>query len=263
MRIPIRRGRNFTPQEVESGAPVVLIDETLARRFWPHEDALGKHILYDSATGHEVIGIVSSLKTFVGETSPRGRIFTPLNRAALPVVSLALRSPNADGTGLVAAVTHEVHALDNDLPVSDVATMEQLLAREVSPRRFNTILLGLFAAVALALAAVGIYGVMAYSVTQRTHEIGIRLALGAEPRDVLRLILRHGIWLTLTGVVIGLAAAFALTRVMSSLLYEVSATDPATFAVIPLLLAGVALLATYLPARRAMKVDPIVALRHE
>jgi putative ABC transport system permease protein len=160
-------------------------------------------------------------------------------------------------------VRNEVAAIDRDQPVSNILTMDQRIADSVAPRRFNMFLLGLFAALALLLAAIGIYGIMAFSVAQRTHEIGVRMALGAGSGDVLKLVLRNGFKLALIGIVVGLAAAWAATRLMSTLLYGVSATDPATFLIDALLLAGVALLGCYLPARRATKVDPLVALRYE
>ena len=263
MKIPLIRGRVFTPHEIESGAAAVVIDETMQQRFWPGEDALGKYILYDSPTPHEVIGVVKSVKRYGGETPPRGRIYTPLSRMTLWRASLAIRLTSSDTAGVVAAVTREIHAADKDLPVSEVETMRSLLAQEISPQRFNTMLLSLFAASALILAAVGLYGVMSYSVAQRTQEIGIRMALGAQRRDVLSLVVRQGMMLTLAGVAVGLLAAFALTRLMSSLLYGVSAADPLTYAATSLLLTGVALGACFVPARRATRVDPMVALRYE
>jgi putative ABC transport system permease protein len=175
---------------------------------------------------------------------------------------LAVRT-TVEPLGLAAAVRNEVTALDKDQPVADIQTMEQRLAASLAEPRFNMLLLGIFAAVALALAAVGLYGVMAYGVTQRTHEIGIRMALGAQRSNVLKLVVRQGMVMALIGVVLGLAASFALTRVMTSLLFGVSATDPLVFTVIALLLAAVAFIASYIPARRAIKVDPMIALRYE
>ena len=263
MGIPLKQGRTFSVQEGLQGAAVVLVDEQLARRFWPNGDALGKHIKYDSPTPHEIIGVVGDVRNYGSETPGRIKMYTPFGRWPLPSSTLAVRSTGVDPLNLAAAIKSEVQAINSDVPVSEIATLESLLARRIAPRRFNTWMLGLFAAIALLLAAVGIYGVMSYAVTQRTHEIGIRMALGAETRHVLKLVLGHGMMLVLMGVTIGLAGAFALTRLMSSLLFGVSATDPVTFVAIMTLLAGVALLACYIPARRAAKVDPMVALRYE
>jgi putative ABC transport system permease protein len=175
---------------------------------------------------------------------------------------LAVRTAR-EPSSLVGAIRHEVQELDPEQPIADVATMEQLLATSLSQSRFSTLLLGVFAGVALLLAAVGLYGVIAYSVEQRTHEIGIRIALGAQSGDVVKLVVRQGLKLTIAGVAIGLGASLLVTRVMTSLLYGVTATDPLTFAIIPVLLTGAALGASFIPARRATKVDPMVALRYE
>ncbi|MBA2645733.1 MAG: ABC transporter permease [Pyrinomonadaceae bacterium] len=263
MKVPLAEGRAFTPQEARDGLPVVVVDERLARQFWPNGDALGKHILYDSATPHEIVGIARNMKTYGTVADARIKIYTPLGRADLKRATLAIRTTNTHSQGIITAATREINALDKDLPVTDVETMERILAREVSPQRFNTLLLTVFASVALMLAAVGIYGVMSYMVAQRTHEIGIRMALGAQRSDVLRLVMGQGLRMTVAGVAAGLLACFALTRVMANLLFGVSATDPATFIIISLLLAGVALIACYVPARRATKVDPMIALRYE
>jgi putative ABC transport system permease protein len=263
MRVPVLRGRTFTPEEVQAGRPVVLVDENLARRFWPNGDALGKHIKYDSATPHEIIGVTGNVQEFGSEVPGRIRIYTPLCRSNLRVARLSLRAQGADASALAAAVAREVGALDKDLPLREVATLEEVFGRAAAPRKFNVVLLGLFAALALMLAAVGIYGLMSYTVAQRTQEIGVRMALGAQSRDVLRLVLGDGLRLALAGVAAGLLSAYALTRVLVSLLYGVRPTDPLTYAGGALLLTTVALIACYVPARRATKVDPLVALRHE
>jgi putative ABC transport system permease protein len=263
MKIPILRGRTFTWDEDEQGKPVVLVDENLARRFWPNEEALGKHIKYDSATAHEIIGIVPAVKTYGSEAAPLIRIYTPLGRFPQRNATLSIRANNVDAKTLTAAVMRTVHEIDKDLPITDVATFDDILARESSTRRFNTGLFSVFAVLALALAVTGVYGVLSYSVSQRTHEVGIRMALGAGRRDVLRLFMQQGMKLVLLGLLIGLGGAFALTRLLSSLLFGVTATDKVTFVVVALGLTIVGVCACYLPARRATKVDPLVALRYE
>ena len=263
MKIPILRGRTFTQDEDEQGKPVVLVDENLARRFWPNQDAVGKHIAYDSPTWHEIIGIVPEVRTYGSEVKPLIRIYTPLGRSPQRTVNLALRTSTSDPEALTAAITRAIHEVDKELPVSEVATLENLLARESSTRRFNAVLFSVFAMLALVLAATGVYGVLSYSVSQRTHEVGIRMALGAGRGDVLRLFMAHGMRLVLLGLLIGLGGAFALTRLLSSLLFGVSARDVATFVLVGVGLTLVGVLACYLPARRATKVDPLVALRYE
>lgn len=263
MRTPILKGRTFTRDEDEQGKPVLLIDENLARRFWPNQEAVGKHIKYDSPIWHEVIGIVKEVKNNGSEAKPLIKIYTPMGRAAPQIVTLSVRSTTTDPENLVAAITREIHSIDKDLPVNEISTLEQMIAREISPHRFNTGLLSIFAALALVLATTGVYGVTAYTVAQRTREVGIRMALGARKTDVLKLFMREGMMLVLSGVVIGLAGALALTRLIVNLLFGVSATDATTFATVAIGLVLVALLACYLPARRAMKVDPLVALRYE
>jgi len=263
MKIPILRGRTFTRDEDEQGKPVVLVDENLARRFWPNEEAVGKHIKYDSPTSHEIIGIVPSVKTYGSEATPLIRIYTPMGRFPQRNAALSVRANNVDAKTLTAAVMRTVHDVDKDLPIVEVATLDDILARESSTRRFNTMLFSVFAALALALAVTGVYGVLSYSVSQRTHEVGIRMALGAGHRDVLRLFMQQGMRLVLLGLFIGLGGAFALTRLMSSLLFGVSATDKVTFVVVALGLTIVGVFACYLPARRATKVDPLMALRYE
>ena len=263
MKIPILRGRTFTRDEDEQGNPVVLVDENLARRFWPNGDALGKRIAYDSPTWHEIIGVVPEVRTFGSDAKPLIRIYTPLGRFPQRGVTLSIRASNVDPTALTAAVTRTVYEVDRDLPIAEVATLDDILAREASTRRFNALLFSVFAALALVLAVTGVYGVLSYSVSQRTHEVGIRMALGAGRRDVLRLFIGQGMRLVLLGLVIGLGGAFALTRLMSSLLFGVSTTDIATFVVVGAGLTLVGIFACYLPARRATRVDPLIALRYE
>jgi putative ABC transport system permease protein len=263
LRIPILKGRTFTRDEDAQGKPVVLVDENLARRFWPNEEAVGKHIKYDSRAWHEIIGVVKEVKLYGSEAKPLIKIYTPLGRAAPQISTLSVLSTSSNSQNLSAAITRQIHALDKDVPVTEFAAFDEILAREASPKRFNAGLLSLFAAIALTLAAIGVYGVTAYTVAQRTHEVGIRMAIGAQKSDVLRLFLGEGLKLVLLGLAIGLASAFALTRLIQSLLFGVSATDGATFALVAVGLLAVALLACYIPARRATKVDPLVALRYE
>ncbi len=263
MKIPILRGRTFTRDEDEQGKPVVLVDENLARRFWPNEEALGKHIGYDSPTWHEIIGIVPAVRAFGSEIQPLIRIYTPMGRMPQRNAVLSIRSTTSDAKGLTAGIANAVRQIDKDLPIVEVATFEDILARESSTRRFNAMLFSIFAALALVLAVTGVYGVLAYSVSQRTHEVGIRMALGAGRRDVLRLFMGQGMRLVSCGVVIGLGGAFVLTRLMSSLLFGVSTTDATTFVLVAVGLAIVGAFACYLPARRATRVDPLITLRYE
>lgn len=264
MRVPILEGRTFTREEDEQGKTVILVDETLAQRFWPNQSAVGKRIKYDSPRWHEIIGVVKQVGLYGSEAKPLIKVYTPFGPdAAQRNSTLSIRSSTNDPEALTAAVTRAIHEVDRDLPVTEVMTLENILARESSTRRFNTMLFSVFAALALVLAATGVYGVLSYSVSQRTHEVGIRMALGAGRRDVLRLFLGQGMRLVLLGVVLGLSGAFVLTRLMSSLLFGVSTTDTVTFVVVAGVLVLVGVFACYLPARRATRVDPLVALRYE
>jgi putative ABC transport system permease protein len=263
MQVPILHGRTFTEDEDRQGKPVVLVDESLARRFWPNESAVGKHIKYDSATPHEIIGVVKQVGFYGLEEKPLIKIYTPMGRFPQRTMTLSIRSATTDAQALTSSIRHALQATEKDVPVTEVATLNEILAREAAPRRFNAALFSVFAALALLLAGTGVYGVIAYSVARRTHEVGIRMALGAQRHDVLGLFISDGMRLVLLGLVLGLGGAFALTRVMSSLLFGVKATDLTTFAVVAISLLGVGLLACYLPARRATKVDPLVALRYE
>jgi len=263
MGITIKQGRSFTRQEAERGAKVLLIDEQLAHQFWPQGDAVGKHIKYDSPDPHEIIGVVGDVRNYGSEALGRIKMYTPFERWPLPRSTLAVRTTGVVVPGLISAIKGEIRAVNPNVPVDEIATLEERLAASIAPRRFMTWLLGLFAVVALLMASIGIYGVMSYSVTERTHEIGVRRALGAQDRNVLALIVRRGMILTLIGAAIGLAASIALSRVLSNLLFGVSAIDPFTLTVVAVLLIAVALVACFQPARRATKVDPMVALRHE
>ncbi|HSB12384.1 MAG TPA: ABC transporter permease [Blastocatellia bacterium] len=263
MGIPIREGRSFTPQEVERGDNVVIVDEQLARRFWPAGDAIGKHIKYDPTGPQEIVGIAGDVRNYGSEGLGRIKIYTPFGHSPLPRSTLAVRCSGTDPLSLVASVKSEVQAINPNVPISDVSTLEAQLASYIVPRRFNTRLLGLFAAVALVLAAVGIYGVMSYAVTQRTRELGIRLALGAQTRDVMTLTLSQSMRLVVAGLGLGLLASLVLTRSLKSMLYGVSATDPLTLALVSVFLTAVAMLACWLPAKRAARVDPMIALRYE
>ncbi len=263
MRIPIKQGRDFTPQEIAQAAPVMLVDEQLARQFWPQGDAVGNHIKYDSTGPIEIIGVAGDVRNYGSESAGRIKIYTSFGRSPLPRSTLAVRGAGVDPLKLAATIKSEVQAINPNVPVSEINTLESQLARQVAPRRFITWLLGLFAAVAMLLAAVGIYGVMSYAVTQRTRELGIRIALGAQKHDVLRLMIGQSMQLVLAGLALGLFASLALTRWLKSLLFGVSASDPLTFVITALLLTAVAMFACYVPARRATKVEPMIALRHE
>jgi putative ABC transport system permease protein len=257
--IPFLRGRNFTEQEVRQGAEVVIITDLLARQVFPNEEPLGKRLIMASGYKFEIIGIVGDIRHRALELPPLAAMYMPAYPGS---TNLVIRS-KGDPASLAAAVRKEVLQIDPNQPVANVRTMEQWLERAVAGPRYRTTLLGLFALVALALASTGIYGVMSYSVSQRTHEIGVRMALGARRLDVMRLVVRQGMTLVIVGVALGLGGAFALTRLMASLLFGVTAKDPFTFVAVSTLLTLVAFVACYLPARRATKVDPLVALRYE
>ncbi|HKP11016.1 MAG TPA: ABC transporter permease [Blastocatellia bacterium] len=260
--IPLLRGRPFTEQESQQSANVVIVSERLAEQYFPDEEAVGKHLRLDfmSKAPYEIIGVVGDVRHRALAFDVYPAMYLPT--LSLPRTNLVVRAAG-DPASLAIAVRKEVTAIDPQQPVAAVKTMGQWVSESVAQPRFRTLLLGIFAAVALLLSVIGIYGVMSYVVAQRTREVGIRMALGARPRDVLKLVVGQGMRLALAGVAIGVVAAYALTRLLETLLYEVSATDPATFAAIALLLTGVALLACYMPARRAAKVDPTVALRYE
>jgi putative ABC transport system permease protein len=284
MNIPLKRGRYFTDRDDRSSVAgqdlskldeveqemaslnAIIIDEEFARRYWPNEDAIGKRIGMGSEKHPlllTVVGVVGRVK-MEGLSQDSNRVqgyfpFAQLPGSGMTVVLKASGDPNQ----LIAAARQQVKAVDPDQPIYSVRTMNEIRAESVAPERLNLTLLSIFAGIALVLAIVGIYGVMSYSVTQRTHEIGIRMAIGAQPRDVFRMVIGQGMMLALIGVGLGLIGAFVLTRLMATMLFGVEPTDPATFAAITVLLTGVALVACYVPGRRATKVDPVVSLRYE
>ena len=265
MGILIQAGRPFAETDSTDAPRVMVINENMARRFWPDEDPIGKRVTMKDwgppLTG-EIVGIASDVKANGLDSETRPMIYWPYPQFPTIFNSIVVRT-EGDPLSLVGAIKSQIWSVDPAQPIASVETMEKVLADSVAPRRFNMLLIGIFAALALALAAIGIYGVISYTVSQRTHEIGIRMAMGARGSDVLKLVVGQGMTLALAGVVVGLAAAFGLTRLMSSLLFGVSPTDAVTFALIATLLAGVALVACIVPARRATKVDPMVALRYE
>jgi putative ABC transport system permease protein len=273
LRIPILRGRDFDSNDVASRPPTILISASLARQFWPNEDPIGKHITLTFLPGiaREIVGVVGDVKLDgLDQTRPAAALYLPLDQLGTPgkadwqsfPMSVVVRS-NGNPASLASAVTNVIHEIDRDVPVRDVLTMDELVTTSLSQPRFNLLLMGAFAVLAVLLAAIGIYSVLSYSVRRRVQEIGIRLALGARLSDVLRMIVMEGMKPTLLGVTLGIVGALALARVMSTLVYGVKPTDPITFLAVAVLLALVALFATIVPAYRAAKVDPMVALRYE
>jgi putative ABC transport system permease protein len=264
MSIPLMRGRLFTERDTAETEQVVIINETLQRRFFPNADPLGKRIAFSGANGpwHTIVGVVGDAR-HVGLDSEAGlELYRPFAQTPTRSVTLVVKS-SLDPGSVVASIRGEISKLDAEQPIHNVWPMTEIVARDIAPERFNLTLLAVFAVVALLLAAVGIYGVMSYAVTERTREIGVRIALGAQARDVLKLVAGQALWLALAGVASGVGGALALTRLMKKLLFEVEASDPLTFIAVSFLLTVVALLAALVPARRATKVDPMVALRYE
>jgi predicted permease len=266
MEIPLLHGRFFNDQDIAANPRVIIVDEFMARELWPNQDAIGKRIRFGGLESKTpwatVVGVVGRVKQYSLDADSRIALYIPHTQNPSRALTVVVRG-NSEPAALTASVKKEIRELDPDLPVYQARTMADRVDESLARRRFTMSLLGVFAGVALVLAAVGIYGVMAYLVSQGTREIGIRMALGATQRGILTLVVRQGMTLALTGVLTGLAGAFALTRFLRSLLFGVDATDPITFAGIAVLLAAIALLASYIPARRAARIDPMVSLRCE
>ena len=269
MQIPIRAGRDFLPTEREGQPLVAVVNEAFVREHLPGQNPIGSRIDWirtpDPHQWMTIVGVAADVKHSGLNQPVDPAVYSPFSQndeAWRRWMTLVIKT-HAPIAGLVEDVKKQVWNMDSQIPVSDIQSMDDLLAVSVAQERFNVLLLGIFAALAVALAGVGIYGMMAYRVNQRTHEIGVYIALGAQHRDVLRLVMKDGAKLALLGIALGLAGAIALTRVMVSLLFEVKPTDPATLIGVALLLAAVALLACYLPARRALSIHPMTALRCE
>jgi len=269
MGIPIVKGRDFNGRDQHKTTPVIIVTESFARKFFPGEDPLGRRIqpglnTFDNehSTMREIIGVVGDIRNRSLNMEPTPAYYVPQTQTPFDQMTVVVKTTN-DPRSVVAAVTKAVGALDRDLPVFGVKTMDQYLAASVAAPRFNTTLLSIFAAVALVLTIVGLYGVMSYAVAQRTNEIGIRMALGAQTRDVMRLVVKQGVKLVALGLALGLVGSFALMKLLTALLFGVTKHDPLTFAAVSVLLSAVALLACYIPARRATRIDPLIALRYE
>jgi putative ABC transport system permease protein len=265
MHVPLLQGRMFTNADIADKPGVILISDAMAKRIWPGENPLGKRLrlTFFPEKIQEVVGVVGNVKQDgLDIAEPAATLYLPMAQAPRQFMTVVMRTAAQPGA-LAPAVANAVHEIDREQPFLEVITMDMVLADSVSHQRFNMLLLGAFAALALLLAAIGLYSVLAYSVRRRVREIGVRMALGAQRMDVIRMILGQGVRLALIGVAIGVVAAFVLTRLMASQLFEVSVTDPLTFAGVALMLIVVAIAACYIPARRAAKVDPMVALRYE
>ncbi|MCI0387706.1 MAG: ABC transporter permease, partial [Acidobacteria bacterium] len=265
LQIPLLRGRLFTESDNEQAPGIVIVNQSFAKRFFPGEEVIGKRIHLGTRrppVWFEIVGLVGDVRQVKLEAQPPAIVYVPHLQSAWSVISLLVR-PTGKPEAVAGALKQAVIDVDKDLGVSSLATLDGVVANSIAERRVLMVLLGVFASLALLLAAIGIYGVISYSVAQRTNEIGIRMALGAQTGEILKLVIWDGMKLASIGIIIGLLASFALTRLMEGLLFEVSATDPMTFGLITLLLALVALLACYNPARRATKVDPMVALRQD
>jgi putative ABC transport system permease protein len=265
MGIPLVKGRNFTENYVGGSLKVAVVNEALARTVFPGQDPIGKQLTHygpDDLT-LQIVGVVGNVRHVGLDREPRSEIYQMLGQAQWPSMFVAIRSATSDATSLTSAAQNAVWSVNKDVPLANIRTMQELIANSVQRRRFSMLLLAIFAAVAMLLAAIGLYGVMSYSVAQRTKEIGIRMALGARRPDVVALVVKQGMALVLMGIVAGTVLSLAMTRLIAGMLFGISATDPLTFAGVAVLLGAVAFLANYVPARRGASVDPMVALRYE
>ncbi len=265
MGIALTAGREFVERDQRDAAPVAIINEAFAREYFPDVNPIGMRITSDTGehVSREIVGVVGDVKHFGLDKEAKPELYVPYFQDSWPRSMVVVLRAASEPTGIIGAVRSEVSLMDKNLPVTNIRTMDEFLRRSTAEPRFRALLLALFAAIAVTLSALGIYGVISYSVTQRAREIGIRLALGAGRQDIISMVVRQGMLLALAGVVIGLGAAFMLTRVLSDFLFAVTATDAMTFIAVSLLLTGVALAACFVPARRATRVDPMVALRYE
>lgn len=264
MGIRLVRGRAFAEADRNAAAPVAIVSQGMARKLWGYDDPVDRRMQLGppDAPFITVVGVVDDVHQDGLDTEPRAQMYRPLSLEPRPAGYLAVRA-TGEPAGLVSSVRQEVSALERNIPLYDVRTMDQRLAGTVAARRFNLVLLAIFAVLAVTLAGMGLYGVLAYGVNERTREIGVRMALGAHRRRVLALVIRQGVTLASAGIAIGVLLAFACSRLLRSSLFGVTTNDPVTYVAIPLLLIVVALLSSYLPARRATRVDPLVALRAE
>ncbi len=278
LRVPLLKGRVFDQRDTGNSARVLLINEAFAKKYWPKGDPIGQRITVGKGLGpefedptREIVGIVGNIREMgLGQSEvpvmyvPQSQVSDGLTKLANNVIPLSwIIQTAADPASLSAAIQHEIQSVDSQLAPSKIRTMDQVISESTARQNFNMLLLTIFAGLALLLAAIGIYGLMSYTVEQRTQELGIRMALGAGRGDMLKLVVRQGMLLAGIGVAIGLAASFGLNRLLANLLFGVKATDPITYAAVTVILISVALLATYVPARRATKIDPLVALRYE
>ena len=265
LETPLIKGRFFTDADTADASPVIIVNQAFTKKFSPNQDALGKRITFDNPKKNPkwitIVGVVGDIRHFGLDVDPKPEMYVPFAQEPYFTTIYVVRS-SQDPQGLLPAIRREIQAIDPAVPLANVRTFDDVIADSVAPRRLSVVLLGVFAAVAVLLASVGIYGVISYLVVQRTHEMGVRMALGAQRGDVLRLVVGHALKLVGIGTVVGLVLAFLSTRALSALLYSVGAFDPTTFIFVTIALAAVALLASYIPALRATRADPMIALSH-